>query len=575
MSTAADKADARLRFAIEQAEKAGDLLAWIDSVVARYERQREREAAPSELAQLRNALAGRVDDLRAGLRSRVGRFWASAVVDAAFGRLLVDVVTQDGAEPAEVFRLVEATKARTLLDALGGQMEAPSGAVADRLAASERELLRFGAERHRGLVFDEMRLTSELALGQGAPGRRPREALTGVEEAYREAGVGFSGVEAVPALEEVIAALEPGELLLEFVLPHHPLHPAYEVWVVAVHHGGAALVPGRLEELPGSGFIGRLTVDDQAPVDASPLGNLIIELRAAIQRGDDAAAEPALRLLDRALLGPLADAGLDPGKFDRVTIVPHRLLHPVPWAALTDPEGRRLIERTAVALAPSAAVWLRLRRRAKPLSRSCLALANPPLSYAGADPLPAAEDEVARLTHALEAVGVTTEAFVGPRASETTLVERASGRGIVYLATHGAFPEGDALDFHNVLLARTRSHDGILSAEDVRRLDLTAAWLVVLSICDGGLYRFGPGDEPQGLLPAFFLAAAENVVATLWEIDDSAGRDFMARAGPHLVTQGPAEALRRAAADALDDPTVPIRDWAGFVVTGTGAAPQA
>jgi CHAT domain-containing protein len=313
-------------------------------------------------------------------------------------------------------------------------------------------------------------------------------------------------------------------------------------------------------------------VDDRAPLDASPLGNAITTLRDAIQRGDDAGAGAGLRSLHANLVAPLIDAGLDPAAFDLVTIIPHRMLHPVPWAALADGDGRRLIDRTALALAPSATTWLALRERARPLKRSCLALANPPLVYAGADPLPNAEDEIAQVARAIEADGVATDPLVGPAASETALVERASGHGIVYLATHGAFPENDALDFHHLLLARTRRHDGVVSADAIRLLDLSETWLVVLSICDGGLYRFGPGDEPQGLLPAFLAAGSQNVIGTLWQIADRAGRDLMVRAAPYLVSHGPAEALRRAMLDVSRDPAVPVRDWAGFVVTGTGGA---
>lgn len=574
MATGADRGDARLQHAIRNAEERGDLLAWIEAVVRRYERQRTRGASEAELAALRAALLDRADRLRAGLRSRVGRLWAGQVVDAAFGALLRDALAQPDPDPEEILRLTEAAKARTLLDMLDGRLQEPSAAAADPLAAAERDLLRFGEDEQRSLVFTEMRLASELGLGQGGSGRLSRETLRGPEDGYAADGSGFTGVAALPAPDRVSAALGPRELLVEYVIPYHPLHPAIGVWILAVDHSGIRLLPTPVGEQSGD-FIGRVTVDDHAPLDTSPLGNTITILRSAIQDGDDAGTETALRTLHTNLVAPLIDAGLDPAAFELLTIIPHRVLHPVPWAALTDAAGRRLIERTAVALAPSAAAWLALRERACPLTPNCLALANPPLPYAGADPLPNAEDEIAQVADALAGAGVETEALVGPKASETALVDRAAGHGIVYLATHGAFPENDALDFHHLLLARTRGHDGVVSADAIRRLDLAATWLVVLSVCDGGLYRFGPGDEPQGVLPAFLAAGAQNVIGTLWQIDDRAGRDLMVRAAPHLVSRGPAEALRRAMLDVHGDPAVPVRDWAGYVVAGTGAAPQA
>jgi hypothetical protein len=568
-----DKADERLRFAIEHAETEGDLLAWIGAVVARYERQRRHGVTARELGEVRRTLAERADALRSGLRSRVGRFWAGQVVDRAFGPILRDLLSDHRADPTEVFRLVEATKARTLLDAMHGLYGEPPEEARGGIADLERELLRFGEDENDGLVFDEMRLASELALGRGELGNRPRNALRAVEDAYAAVGAGFAGVATPPELDRVVAALEPGELLVEYAIPYHPLHPVFQVAAIAVQTGGPELVPVVDPPEGGeAGFVGRIQVDDHAPYDMSPLGDLMIGLRAAIQGGDDATAAPILRELYTMLVEPLVRAGVDPAAFERVTIVPHRVLHPLPWAALTAPDGRCLVDGAALAFAPSAAVWLSVRERARALSRTCLALANPALSYAGVDPLPAAENEVRELSDALAEQGVTSDVRPGVAASETALVEHAAGKGIVYFATHGAFPETDALDFHHLLLTRTRRHDGVVAADDVRRLDLSDAWLVVLSICDGGLYRFGPGDEPQGLMPAFLAAGAQNVVATLWEIDDDAGRDLMVQAAAHLVEQGPAEALRRAVSG--DARSRDVRDWAGFVVVGSGAPPQ-
>lgn len=47
----------------------------------------------------------------------------------------------------------------------------------------------------------------------------------------------------------------------------------------------------------------------------------------------------------------------------------------------------------------------------------------------------------------------------------------------------------------------------------------------------------------------------------------------MVRAAPHLPPEGPARALRHAALEVLQDPGVPIRDWAGFIASGSGLPP--
>ena len=100
-------------------------------------------------------------------------------------------------------------------------------------------------------------------------------------------------------------------------------------------------------------------------------------------------------------------------------------------------------------------------------------------------------------------------------------------------------------------------------------MDLSAAELVVLSICDGGMYRFGPGDEPYGLLSALLAAGARNIVGPAWSIEDTQGRLLITEFYERLMAEGPAEALRRAVVSRMRA-GVEIRDWAGFVLFGAG-----
>jgi CHAT domain-containing protein len=90
-----------------------------------------------------------------------------------------------------------------------------------------------------------------------------------------------------------------------------------------------------------------------------------------------------------------------------------------------------------------------------------------------------------------------------------------------------------------------------------------------LNVCNGGLYRFGPGDEPYGMVPAALIAGAENVLGTLWAIDDRIGRSFMTRLYKELLEAGPAAALQAPAAEFRED-GAHIREWAGFVNVGAG-----
>jgi CHAT domain-containing protein len=169
------------------------------------------------------------------------------------------------------------------------------------------------------------------------------------------------------------------------------------------------------------------------------------------------------------------------------------------------------------------------------------------------------------------------KAFPGPRtrllegggATEQVLRELASGAGVLHVSAHGAFPERNPLDYHKILLSPAGGSDGDFHAHEVRALNLSNAGMVVLAICNGGLYSFGPSDEPYGLVPAFLAAGASNVLGTLWPLEDSFGRQFAARLYDRLVDEGPAEALRQAALSAIRDEEL-IRRWAGFVLVGPG-----
>lgn len=78
-------------------------------------------------------------------------------------------------------------------------------------------------------------------------------------------------------------------------------------------------------------------------------------------------------------------------------------------------------------------------------------------------------------------------------------------------------------------LAKSTDDDGLLTAQEVRLLDLDGTELVTLPACDSGQGFISNGQGVYGLRRAFLIAGAETVVSSLWRIDDDATGALMQR----------------------------------------------
>jgi tetratricopeptide (TPR) repeat protein len=236
-----------------------------------------------------------------------------------------------------------------------------------------------------------------------------------------------------------------------------------------------------------------------------------------------------------------------------VIVVPHGILHLVPFEALFD--GRRyLAQRVELALAPSRAAWSRC------VERGAEAGAGPDLVL-GFNPEGALPyiDEEARAVAAL----LGTEPHLGREAAGALLPEAVAARRIVHVAAHGEFRQENPF-FSTLLLA-----DGPLTAADVAGMHLEAA-LVVLSGCETGLSRVTRGGELMGLISAFLQAGSASVLASRWRVEDRVTAEFMQRFYSGLLAgRTKAASLREAQAAMANDNVHPLF-WAAFGLVGHG-----
>lgn len=271
-----------------------------------------------------------------------------------------------------------------------------------------------------------------------------------------------------------------------------------------------------------------------------PRDRLAGRIRVATETLRNPGEEPgsgrlALERLHEVLVAPALRADVLSG-VERLIIVTHGELSYLPFAALRNPEGRYLIEGFSLTHLPNAAGLLFL-RKGQP---------QPPITDGGISafaPFPrdlpgsAVELEVIR-----EATPVA-RAYQGGRATEDRFREELTRAGIVHVATHGVMNARNPM-FSHLQFAPGRNSarqmdegigthpfaDGRLEVHEILRAKVDAS-LVFLSGCETALgpgwsTSFGRGEEYATLAQAILHAGAENVLATLWRIDDPSAAVF-------------------------------------------------
>ncbi|MCL4298813.1 MAG: CHAT domain-containing protein [Anaerolineae bacterium] len=244
-----------------------------------------------------------------------------------------------------------------------------------------------------------------------------------------------------------------------------------------------------------------------------------------------------------------------------IGIIPHNVLHYLPFTALSDGEHYLSDDYTLFTL-PSASVLRFIREKRKPNPNTILALGNPTVDEPGLTNLKSAEQEVNMIA---SLYGI--RALVGNAATESAVWSQANKVGILHLAAHGTFNPYNPL-FSAIHLAKDKDNDGLLEVHEIYGLDLIHADLVVLSACKTVIGELSAGDEVVGLNRAFLYTGTPTVIASLWNVEDKATGILMERFYTHLRTGlNKAKALRQAQQEIREEYPHPYY-WAAFVLTG-------
>jgi CHAT domain-containing protein len=289
--------------------------------------------------------------------------------------------------------------------------------------------------------------------------------------------------------------------------------------------------------------------------------------KAAYELGygtDDSWEAPATELY--ALLIQPIEGLLKPGS--TLVIVPDGILRRLPFAALRDSDGTLLIQKTAIAIAPSLAYTqpgTALARDPSVVAVSLSEAVDLPAGAFGALPGTAAEARMASgLGNPDKPVGLHIDNF---RRDQLKAAFEGREIDVLHLATHASFNGRSDRSFivsddSAILLSDLRD---IISANRTNSEQLA---LIVLSACETAL---GDDQASMGLAGTAVQAGAESALASLWEVDDAGTAELMLQFYERYARgEGKAEALRNAqlAMIGSESDFADPRIWAAFTLLG-------
>jgi CHAT domain-containing protein len=296
------------------------------------------------------------------------------------------------------------------------------------------------------------------------------------------------------------------------------------------------------------------------PIHSEDIQSRVETLRDLMLRNTTNEWQLPAAALYRQLIAPIESEGWLTGK-TKLYIIPHSILHYVPFAALLN-NKRPLITDYIVAYLPAAAALVQ-KNEPHPTSNSMLAMApaNSQLQFTQLE-----SQSVSNFfpkQHTL---------LLGARATESSFKKLAGHFDLIHLATHGYLNKNNPL-LSGLTLESDALDDGRLEVHEIMNLRLNAK-LVTLSACDtaiasGYFSDVPPGDDLVGLTRAFLSAGATSVAASLWAINDRSAVNFMDNFYGELQQKDKATALADAQRQMLRQGRYrhPYY-WAAFVMVG-------
>ena len=405
---------------------------------------------------------------------------------------------QKGNSAEEAFGYMELAKSRSLAESL-----VQHGHVLPAADAGQSGLVRRVREMREELNWYYRRIELEQLRSENTSPQRieklQKEALERENELLRalrdlpaaQPGVSAPSGSAIASLKEVRECLPPETALIEY-------------FTIKDQFVAAVVSPDGLEIVPVT------------PV--SRVVNLLRMLHLQISKfrlGAEYVQTFEKPLLDamQAHLGQLHEevfaAVRGQLRAKHIVVVPHGILHYLPFHALHDGAGY-LIDSFTLSYAPSASIFVLCQRKASLASGGSLVLGIPDSRA------PLILDEV----QSVAAILPDSELFVGTEANQERLRQTGAQSRLIHIATHGSFRQD------NPMFSGIRLGDAYLNLYDLYQLKLEAE-LVTLSGCATGMNVVSPGDELLGLIRGLLFAGAQSLLLTLWDVHDRSTAELM------------------------------------------------
>ena len=438
-----------------------------------------------------------IETIRASISAEEARTGFFTTVVKTYGQTISAYI--DLACPTQAFDIAERARSRSFIEILANQSIRPPSGIPAHLVDQEqvlRQTLRALYVRAGSGVEDTARITGY------------EEQLTDIYRQIRLLNPEYTDIRTVhplthdqvqahlPATTALLAYFTTGEQILAFVVTQDTL---------TAHR--LTLSPGDFQRLTDNkGYIPRLLP----------------------RQGKLFSAHRFLEPLYTELVTPLVEELRD---ITTLCIIPHGILHNVPFHALIDGTGHALLDDYQIFYAPSVTVLLEYCQPAESQA------VQPGVAFGyNSDDLHHAEAEAAAIAELIDGTALTDET-----ATRIIVMAQAQRQRWVHFSCHGHFNPHAPLTSHLMLA------DGPLFASDILRELRLDADLVTLSACETGRNQILKGDELIGLVRTLLYAGTPSVVVSLWPVYEVSTRILMENFYEGLLRgQGKAEALRSA-----------------------------